>query len=51
MQTIKQICYGWIDEGEAIATMNILLDEIEKIFEEKGLLSNEIQCVINKLRE
>ena len=51
METIKQICYGWIDENEAIATMNILLDEIEKTFEENGLLSNEIQCIINKLRE
>lgn len=51
METIKQICYGWIDEGEAIATMNILLDEIEKTFKENGLLSNEIQCIINKLRE
>lgn len=51
MQTIKQICYGWIDEGEAIAAMNILLEEIEKTFEEKGLLSNEIQCIINKFRE
>ena len=51
METIKQLCYGWTDEGEAIATMNILLDEIEKTFKENGLLSNEIQCIINKFRE
>lgn len=51
METIKQICYGWIDEAESIATMNVLLDKIEKTLKEQGLLSNEIQCIINKFRE
>ena len=51
METIKQICYGWIDENESIAAMNILLDRIEQTLKEKKLLSNEIQCIINKFRE
>ena len=51
METIKQICYGWIDEKEAIATMNILLDKIEQTLKEEKLLSNEIQCIINKFSE
>lgn len=51
METIKQLCYGWIDEDESIATMNVLLDEIEKAFKEEGLLSDNIQRVINRFRE
>lgn len=51
METIKQICYGWIDENESIAAMNILLDRIEQTLKKEKLLSNEIQCIINKFRE
>ena len=51
METIKELCYGWIDEYESIAAMNVLLNEIEKAFKEEGLLSNDIQRVINKFRE
>jgi len=42
METIKELCYGWIDEYESIAAMNVLLNEIEKAFKEEGLLSNDI---------
>lgn len=51
METIKQLCYGWIEEDEAISAMNILLDEVEKTFKEKGLLSDTIQQIFNDFRK